>query len=86
MRIKESDNYVGASLQSDSFTVFLEGSVAITGTARYGQTLTANVTGAQSDAVVFNYVWKAGESTIKTTSINALTLDIDNLAEGYRQL
>lgn len=80
VRIKETENYAGAALTSESFTASLEGSVTISGTVRYGQTLTANVTGAQKNAV-FHYVWKAGGAQIADATENTLTLTADVLGK-----
>lgn len=63
VRVKETENVVGISLESTAFTASLEGSVSISGTAKYGETLTAVVTGAQANAVL-TYQWKLAGSNI----------------------
>lgn len=74
VRVKETENVVGQALESSTaFTAALEGSVAVTGTAKYGETLTATVTGAQKNAV-FTYVWKADGTKISGETDKTLLL------------
>ena len=79
VRLKGNDNYLpGAVLTNPSaFTATLEGSVAITGTPKFGQTLTATVTGAQSNAV-FAYEWRRG-TVLFAWGVNTYTLTQDDI-------
>ena len=80
VRLKGNDNYLpGAVLTNPSaFTATLEGSVAITGTPKFGHTLTATVTGAQSNAV-FAYEWKRGSTVIPGATASTYTLTLDDI-------
>ena len=82
VRLKGNDNYLpGAVLTNPSaFTATLEGSVAITGTPKFGHTLTATVTGAQSNAV-FAYEWKRGSTVIPGATASTYTLTLDDIGE-----
>lgn len=51
VRAKETDGYKASDVISNTsaYTATLEGSVSLSGTAKYGETLTATVTGAQQE-------------------------------------
>ena len=69
VRVRETTTRkAGGILQSSTaFTASLEGSVTISGSMSYGETLTATVTGAQDDAAL-HYQWKAGDAEVGTDS------------------
>ena len=70
-RIKATATHnAGASLtNATAFTASIEGSVAITGTATYGETLTANATHTQEGAVL-SYKWLHGTNVLQTGTSN----------------
>ena len=78
VRVKGTENYAGTPLDSAAFNASLEGTVAITGTARYGETLTAVVIGAQENAAL-QYQWKLGSSPIQGETNPTLRLNTSGL-------
>ena len=77
VRAKETaNNAAGQTATSEAFTATLEGGVSISGTAEYGQTLTANVSGAQANAV-FTYQWKLDGADIENATGKTYTLTGD---------
>lgn len=67
-------------LTSSAFTGSIEGTVTIAGTAKCGQMLTANVIGAQSDAI-FSYQWErtVGGITSNIGTGSTYTLSADDI-------
>lgn len=82
VRLKGNENYhEGDALTNPSaFTATLEGSVAITGTPKFGQTLTATVTGAQPGAILV-YEWKRGSTVISDATESTYTLTQDDIGK-----
>ena len=81
VRVKESgDHSAGTVLTSSAFTGSIEGTVTIAGTAKCGQMLTANVIGAQSDAI-FSYQWErtVGGITSNIGTGSTYTLSADDI-------
>jgi len=77
VRAKETaNNAAGQTATSEGFTATLEGSVSISGSAKYGQTLTATVSGAQANAV-FTYQWKLDGADIASATGKTYTLTGD---------
>lgn len=94
VRAKETDLYKASTVISNTsaYTATLEGSVSLSGTAKYGETLTATVTGAQQGAVltytfcVDDTVLQQGSSnTYKIVSAEAIgkQITVKVSAEGY---
>lgn len=71
VRAKETDGYKASDVISNTFayTATLEGSVSLSGTAKYGETLTATVTGAQQGAVL-TYTFCADDTVLQQGSRN----------------
>lgn len=71
VRAKETDGYKASDVISNTsaYTATLEGSVSLSGTAKYGETLTATVTGAQQGAVL-TYTFCADDTVLQQGSIN----------------
>ncbi|MDD3252810.1 MAG: leucine-rich repeat protein [Lachnospiraceae bacterium] len=69
VRIAATDNHAAGEVLSNdkAFTAVLEGDVAIAGTAVYGGTLNATVSGAQAGADL-HYKWMAGDKKVGTDS------------------
>ena len=95
VRAKETDGYKASDVISNTsaYTATLEGSVSLSGTAKYGETLTATVTGAQQGAVltytfcVDDTVLQQGSSnTYKIVSAEAIgkQITVKVSAEGYK--
>lgn len=93
VRAKETDIYKSSDAISNStaFTATLEGSVSLNGTAKYGMTLTAAVTGQQKNAVL-NYCFKAGGAILQNGASNSYQIQgsdigknitVEVTAEGY---
>ena len=82
VRLKGNANYLDGDvlINPSAFTATLEGSVTLSGTLKFGQTLTATVTGAQSNAV-FAYEWKRGEVVISGAAESTYTLTQDDIGE-----
>ena len=76
-RILENDLYLlGSSAKVLELTTdrrALSGSVAIVGTARYGDTLTANVSAVGPNGVTFKYEWKSGGVVVGTGKTYTIT-------------
>lgn len=94
VRAKETDGYKASDVISNTsaYTATLEGSVSLSGTAKYGETLTATVTGAQQGAVLTytfcadDTVLQQGSSdTYKIVSAEAIgkQITVKVSAEGY---
>ena len=94
VRAKGTDVYKASTVISNTsaYTATLEGSVSLSGTAKYGETLTATVTGAQQGAVltytfcVDDTVLQQGSSnTYKIVSAEAIgkQITVKVSAEGY---
>ena len=68
---KETDGYKASDVISNTsaYTATLEGSVSLSGTAKYGETLTATVTGAQQGAVL-TYTFCADDTVLQQGSRN----------------
>lgn len=71
VRAKETDGYKASDVISNTsaYTATLEGSVSLSGTAKYGETLTATVTGAQQGAVL-TYTFSADDTVLQQGSSN----------------
>ena len=71
VRAKETDGYKASDVISNTsaYTTTLEGSVSLSGTAKYGETLTATVTGAQQGAVL-TYTFCADDTVLQQGSSN----------------
>ena len=71
VRAKETDGYKASDVISNTsaYTATLEGSVSLSGTAKYGETLTATVTGAQQGAVL-TYPFCADDTVLQQGSSN----------------
>lgn len=71
VRAKETDGYKASDVISNTsaYTATLEGSVSLSGTAKYGETLTATVTGAQQ-GVVLTYTFCADDTVLQQGSSN----------------
>ena len=71
VRAKETDGYKASDVISNTsaYTATLEGSVSLSGTAKYGETLTATVTGAQQGAVL-TYTFCADDTVLQQGSSN----------------
>lgn len=94
VRAKETDGYKASDVISNTsaYTATLEGSVSLSGTAKYGETLTATVTGAQQgDVLTYTFcaddtVLQQGSSnTYKIVSAEAIgkQITVKVSAEGY---
>lgn len=82
VRLKGNENYYeGDSLTNPSaFTATLEGSVTLSGTPKFGQPLTATVTGAQTSAEL-TYEWKRGSTVISGATSSTYTLTQDDIGK-----
>lgn len=71
VRAKETDGYKASDVISNTsaYTATLEGSVSLSRTAKYGETLTATVTGAQQGAVL-TYTFCADDTVLQQGSSN----------------
>lgn len=71
VRAKETDGYKASDVISNTsaYTATLEGSVSLSGTAKYGETLTTTVTGAQQGAVL-TYTFCADDTVLQQGSSN----------------
>ena len=71
VRAKETDGYKASDVISNTsaYTATLEGSVSLSGAAKYGETLTATVTGAQQGAVL-TYTFCADDTVLQQGSSN----------------
>lgn len=71
VRAKETDGYKASDViyNTSAYTATLEGSVSLSGTAKYGETLTATVTGAQQGAVL-TYTFCADDTVLQQGSSN----------------
>lgn len=71
VRAKETDGYKASDVISNTsaYTATLEGSVSLSGTAKYGENLTATVTGAQQGAVL-TYTFCADDTVLQQGSSN----------------
>ena len=71
VRAKETDGYKASDVISNTsaYTATLEGIVSLSGTAKYGETLTATVTGAQQGAVL-TYTFCADDTVLQQGSSN----------------
>ena len=93
VRAKETDGYKASDVISNTsaYTATLEGSVSLSGTAKYGETLTATVTGAQQGAVL-TYTFSADDTVLQQGSSNTYKIEQEAIgkqitvkvsAEGY---
>ena len=94
VRAKETDGYKASDVISNTsaYTATLEGSVSLSGTAKYGETLTATVTGAQQGAVL-TYTFCADDTVLQQGSSNTYKIvsaeaigkqiTVNVSAEGY---
>lgn len=94
VRAKETDGYKASDVISNTsaYTATLEGSVSLSGTAKYGETLTATVTGAQQGAVLI-YTFCADDTVLQQGSSNTYKIEQEAIgkqitvkvsAEGYK--
>lgn len=94
VRAKETDGYKASDVISNTsaYTATLEGSVSLYGTAKYGETLTATVTGAQQGAVL-TYTFSADDTVLQQGSSNTYKIEqaaigkqitVKVSAEGYK--
>ena len=95
VRAKETDGYKASDVISNTsaYTATLEGSVSLSGTAKYGETLTATVTGAQQGAVL-TYTFCADDTVLQQGSSNTYKIvsaeaigkqiTVKVSAEGYK--
>ena len=94
VRAKETDGYKASDVISNTsaYTATLEGSVSLSGTAKYGETLTATVTGAQQGAVL-TYTFSADDTVLQQGSSNTYKIEqaaigkqitVKVSAEGYK--
>ena len=81
VRAKGTDVYKASTVISNTsaYTATLEGSVSLSGTAKYGETLTATVTGAQQGAVL-TYTFCVDDTVLQQGSSN--TYKIEQAANG----
>ena len=81
VRAKGTDVYKASTVISNTsaYTATLEGSVSLSGTAKYGETLTATVTGAQQGAVL-TYTFCVDDTVLQQGSSN--TYKIEQAAIG----
>lgn len=94
VRAKETDGYKASDVISNTsaYTATLEGSVSLSGTAKYGETLTATVTGAQQGAVL-TYTFCVDDTVLQQGSSNTYKIEqaaigkqitVKVSAEGYK--
>lgn len=95
VRAKGTDVYKASTVISNTsaYTATLEGSVSLSGTAKYGETLTATVTGAQQGAVL-TYTFCADDTVLQQGSSNTYKIvsaeaigkqiTVKVSAEGYK--
>lgn len=94
VRAKETDGYKASDVISNTsaYTATLEGSVSLSGTAKYGETLTATVTGAQQGAVL-TYTFYVDDTVLQQGSSNTYKIEQEAIgkqitvkvsAEGYK--
>ena len=94
VRANETDGYKASDVISNTsaYTATLEGSVSLSGTAKYGETLTATVTGAQQGAVL-TYTFCADDTVLQQGSSNTYKIEQEAIgkqitvkvsAEGYK--
>lgn len=94
VRAKGTDVYKASTVISNTsaYTATLEGSVSLSGTAKYGETLTATVTGAQQGAVL-TYTFSADDTVLQQGSSNTYKIEqaaigkqitVKVSAEGYK--
>lgn len=94
VRAKGTDGYKASDVISNTsaYTATLEGSVSLSGTAKYGETLTATVTGAQQGAVL-TYTFCADDTVLQQGSSNTYKIEQEAIgkqitvkvsAEGYK--
>lgn len=74
VRAKATESFLasGAVKNDAAFTAYLEGSAALTGTAKYGETLTAAVTGAQPGVPLVYSFYREGETAPVQTGSGAV--------------
>lgn len=91
---KGTDVYKASTVISNTsaYTATLEGSVSLSGTAKYGETLTATVTGAQQGAVL-TYTFCVDDTVLQQGSSNTYKIEqaaigkqitVKVSAEGYK--
>ena len=94
VRAKGTDVYKASTVISNTsaYTATLEGSVSLSGTAKYGETLTATVTGAQQGAVL-TYTFCVDDTVLQQGSSNTYKIEqaaigkqitVKVSAEGYK--
>lgn len=94
VRAKGTDVYRASTVISNTsaYTATLEGSVSLSGTAKYGETLTATVTGAQQGAVL-TYTFCVDDTVLQQGSSNTYKIEqaaigkqitVKVSAEGYK--
>lgn len=84
VRAKETDVYkAGAVLKSASaFTAILEGSVTLTGAAKYGEKLSAEASGTQAGAVLSYSFYRSGQAApIQSGFSNVYTLTAGDIGK-----
>ena len=94
VRAKETDGYKASDVISNTsaYTATLEGSVSLSGTAKFGETLTATATGAQQGAVL-TYTFCVDDTVLQQGSSNTYKIEQEAIgkqitvkvsAEGYK--
>lgn len=84
VRAKETETYkAGAAIQNrEAFTASLEGSVVLTGEAKYGETLRAETDGTQSGAVLTYSFYRSGVAApVQTGSSAVYTLTANDIGK-----
>ena len=86
VRVKANGTQLASEAQTVNIAAYattsLSGTVTITGTEKFGETLTASVTGDNSTSHNFTYTWKRGGTTvIGTGSSNTHTIVADDIGQ-----
>jgi hypothetical protein len=84
-RYAETDTHiasaVSATLTVETAAEVLTGTVAISGTLKYGEELTATVTGSNNSGTI-SYQWKRGGTDISSATTNKYTLTEDDITKS----